>query len=271
MDKLNTTPDWTTQPDRDTTPRAWENPYGSGVYRRAIVLVNDPGRSWGELEDDFHHFRIELIHDGSTITEANGLAIRGPWSTCYTAPDEISAMVGVPVGGTSTSIGSYLRARDHCTHLFDVAGLTAAHIKRSTRSRRYDISVIDRDEAGNFVAVIARDDVECLRWEFEEGEITSPERYVGVALRSRFIRWAEDALDAEEAEAAIALRRSLDISMGRIMDLDQLELASDVGEVMAGKCYTYSDVSTVDGLRIKGSGRDFTQHPETLLDHLEAD
>jgi hypothetical protein len=268
MDKSRTADDWTTTPDREAIPRAWGEPYGKGVYRRSIVVASEPGRCWGELEDDFHHFRIELAHDGETITEANGLAIRGPWSTCYDAPGEISAMVGMPVGGTSTSIGSYLRARDHCTHLFDVAGLTVAQISRPSRSRRYDIAVRDKDNAENFVASLTRDGAERLRWEFEAGELVSPPQYVGVALRNGFIKWAEGTLDEEEAEAAIVLRRALDIAMGRSMDLDELDLASDVGEVMAGKCYTYSDSTTVDGLRIKGSGKDFTAHPQAPLDHL---
>ena len=44
-----------------------------------VRVVNlSPTHTAGELEDDFHHFRVDLTHDGTTIVKADGQYFRGP-------------------------------------------------------------------------------------------------------------------------------------------------------------------------------------------------
>ncbi len=270
MSDLSRPAGWRRPPHRDDVPRAWEREHGTGgVYRRSIVLVNTPGMTWGELEDDFHHFRIEVDHDGEVATDARGLAIRGPWQSCFDSPDAIRAAIGMRVGGTSTSIGRHTRARDNCTHLFDVTGLAVAHVGRVEPQRRYDIECTERSADDTFVARLVRDGEEVLEWHVEGLDIAAPEEWVGAPLRSGFIRWAEERLEPELAEAAIALRRVLDISMGRLKDLDELNEAAEVGGVMAGKCYTYTPEIRLGSLRMRGSAKDFTDHSDRVLGHLD--
>ena len=62
------------------------------------------------------------------------------------------------------------------------------------------------------------------------------------------IYWAALGLKKAEQNPAkinpddlITLRRVMDISMGRMQDLDEVPSAADVGGVMAGTCYTFSE------------------------------
>ena len=99
--------------DRFVAPIAYATPYGDGVYRRRIRLVNlSATHTAGELEDDFHHFRVDLTHDGTTIVRADGRYFRGPWTVCADAPDPLRAIESHPLTASSTGIGAYTGARD---------------------------------------------------------------------------------------------------------------------------------------------------------------
>src|ERR1017187_6873007 len=41
--------------------------YGSGVFRRRVRLVNQPGFVCAELEDEAHGFRLHVGHDGLKV------------------------------------------------------------------------------------------------------------------------------------------------------------------------------------------------------------
>lgn len=231
--------------------------YGSGAYRRRIRLINTgPGRTVGELEDDFHHFRIELIHDGATIIEANGSGLRGPWTSCFGADAPLHAIEGNPLSSRPSALGGYTPPTSNCTHLFDLTGLAVAHATRDIAARQYDLLVTDMVEGSNQL-VLWRDGDLLLDWQLTKGEIVGPDEWVGAPLHRKFIPWAEANLDPETAEAAIALRRVVHISMGRMMDLDEFESAASQGDQMHGKCHTYSAEVAITGLRNKASTRDF--------------
>ena len=69
------------------------------------------------------------------------------------------------------------------------------------------------------------------------------------------------------AEAAIVLRRSCDIGMGRGMDLEAYETAADIGEYQVGICYSQQPGINTVAFRTKGTIRDFDRHPDALLLH----
>jgi hypothetical protein len=253
--------------DRLVTPVAYETPYGDGIYRRRLRMVDlSPTHTAGELEDDFHHFRVDLHHDGSTILRADGQFFRGPWTVCAEAPDPLRAIEGRPLTTSSTGIGAYTPARENCTHLFDLAGLVVAHAARPERTRQYDIELTDpvgpqRAQRGT----IWRDGDLVLEWHLEHTEIVSPAPWPDAPLRRGFIGWAEANLDADGAEAAIALRRIIDIAIGRGGNLDLLDNAAQVGDVMMGKCQAFSPAKIELGVRNRGSARDFRDHADLLL------
>jgi hypothetical protein len=253
--------------DRSLAPNAYETPYGEGLYRRRIRLRNlADNHAAGELEDDFHHFRVDLHHDGQVIVEARGEFFRGPWTVCAEAPEPLRAIEGRPLTASSTGIGAYTAARDNCTHLFDLAGLVVAHATRRTPQREYDVEITDPAGAAQAsVATMWRDGVQVLEWNLAHGEIVSPAPWPDAPLRRGFIAWAEANLDPDEAEAAIALRRVIDIAIGRGGNLDVVPGAAAVAELMMGKCQAFSPGKVEVALRNRGSARHFRDHPDVLL------
>ena len=86
----------------DDVPRIPD--YGSGVYRRRIRIeqVEKHGRGGvvvGELEDDFHHFRARVTHDGQTVTAVEGQGLRIPWTTCAGATEPLTSLIGIRYTG----------------------------------------------------------------------------------------------------------------------------------------------------------------------------
>lgn len=255
---------------RTQAPRLTDGSYGTGVYRRRIRLVHlGPHHTAGELEDDFHHFRIDLHHDGTTIERAAGRGFRGPWTTCMDAPGMLRAIEGHPLSTSSCAVGTYAPARENCTHLFDLTGLAVAHAARSGSTeteRLYDFEVTDRTgPAESNRVTVWRNGEAVLEWQLARGDIVAPGDWVGAPLRKGFIQWAEQRFDPDLAEAAIALRRVVDISMGRTGDLDRFEEAHEVMVIMGPVCHSFQPHVGIHARRNRGSALVFAERPELLV------
>ncbi|MEZ5166749.1 MAG: hypothetical protein R2695_09725 [Acidimicrobiales bacterium] len=249
----------------ELVPRASTRPYGTGTYRRAIRVRLDDDRACGELEDDFHHFRVEIRHDGRTVTEVDGSGIRSPWTMCLTAGEPLAAMTGTALRTGPLAL-SHLDARRNCTHMFDLAGLVVTHAARSVNGdRRYDMAVTDSAADGERTAHLWRDGEPVLDWRLRDRTVLGPAQWTEAPLWNGFIPWAAEHLDDETAEAAVALRRACDISHGRMKDLDELDTAEPLLDVMAGICHSFQPEHAPLAIRHKGSGRDFTDHADQLL------
>lgn len=71
------------------------------------------------IEDFIHHFRLELEHDGTMVTELRGEAVRAPWSVCPGGTTQLRELSG-------SRLDQAPRPQDpteHCTHLLDLAGV----------------------------------------------------------------------------------------------------------------------------------------------------
>ena len=225
-------------------------------YRRRIELVTvSPEVVQGELEDDFHHFRVSIAHRDRRVVALDGEAVRHPWSTCPAALAPLRALVGAPVTADATGHGAHADARTSCTHWFDLAGLAIAQAGAGRGHRRYDITVPDRAKGGRTTAHLSRDGEPVLDWEVDAQAILGPDPYTGLAMGRGFLDWANTTLDADTAEAAIALRRACRISLGRLMDMDAWDRASDVGQGMENTCHTFATDVMASALRVKGSTR----------------
>ncbi len=247
--------------DRLSIPELTADGYGRGVCRRRIRLQTvDDTLVVGELEDDFHHFRAELTHDSERIIAVRGVPMRGPWSTCMDVGEPLRAIEGQPLAGRSTAIGAYAEATANCTHLFDLTGLAVAHAVRGEEERQYDFAITDVLD-GHHELAAWRNGEEVLHWHVVDGEITGPEDWVGAPLAAKFIPWAQECLDIDTAEAAIALRRMLHITIGRSANLDHVQTAAEHTDGPVGRCYSYRSETAVMALRSNGSIRDF-QAPE---------
>ncbi len=259
-------------PMRDLDPRlAVTSPWGSENPHPSHSLPALAGskliKTFGEdIEDDFHHFRVEVIHDASTILEANGTGLRGPWVTCMESDRPLRAIEGHPLTASSTGIGAYTPPTKNCTHLFDLTGLTVAHSQRDEVERVYDFAVTDtRDDEGTRELAAWRNGEEILRWTATFAEVLDPPEWRDAPLATKFIPWAAEHLDPETAEVAIALRRVIAISHGRVVDLDATPTAADLGDGPNGRCHSFQPEVAVNAIRVKKSAYDFAEHSKHLL------
>lgn len=244
-------------------------PPGTSMFCRRIRLVNEsPTHAAGELEDDCHHFRVDLHHDGTIIERAIGTFMRGPWTTCAKSPEPLRAIEGKPLTARTSEVGRYTDARQNCTHQFDLAALAVAHATRlHERERQYDMAITDMTgEECEQSAALWRNGEVIVRWKLRNRELTAPPEWVGAPLRVKFIPWAESRFEPDYAEAVIALRRVLDIAMSRIGNLDRFDDAASMdGTMMMGRCMTYTDENIPIAIRLKGSARNWEHHREFML------
>ena len=240
--------------------------YGEGVHRRAIRLATtEPGVVRAELEDDYHHFRCTLTHANGVITGCEGEAVRHPWTTCPGAMGLLRSLVGTALDARSTAILGRVRGNEHCTHLVDLAGLAIAHAHAGRATREYELTIPDR--VGNRCEpVLVRDGEELLHWVLDGGTIVDPPPFAGVSVTGGFRDFVERELDVDTAEAAVVLRRGTMISWGRSMQLDDVQVAAELGETMLGSCHTFTVGTAEHAQRKFGSTWDFTDAPDRLLD-----
>jgi hypothetical protein len=259
------TPETRTKPDRSGLPLVDAARHGSGVYRRRIVLRTvGTGVVVAELEDDYHHFRCTLRHDGRVVTACEGQAVRYPWATCPGATALLTQLAGMPLSPRSTAVGDHADVGEQCTHLFDLAGLAVAHAYSGREERRYAIDVPDRT-GDTTHAALSRDGAPLLEWTVVGDAVVAPEQFAGFSLRRGFMRSAEAEFDPDTAEAAIVLRRATMISWGRTVDLDGVRVAAELGPAFQGRCHTFSDAHRNEAIRMTATTLDFTDAADRLL------
>jgi hypothetical protein len=245
--------------------------FPEGSYRRRIrVVATEPGVVEGALEDDFHHFAVTLRHDGTTVISVEAGARRWPWSTCPGAAEPLRAVAGMPLSPRCLAIGEHGDPRMNCTHMFDLAGLAVAHAARGgpvgTR-RQYDAEIPAQAQAGAPTDVrLWRDDELVHTWTLEGRQCVAPPTFADAPWRGGFLRWADKTFAPDESEPVIVLRRACDIGMGRGMDLDAVETAKELEQVMSGVCFSMQPEQIALAVRNKGTIRDFHDNPSKLLE-----
>ena len=244
--------------------------YGSGVYRRRIRIEVTADTAIGELEDDFHHFRAILRHDGSKILEGTGVALRMPWTTCAGAMRPLERLQGLSLQSSLLATAKFTDPRMQCTHAFDAATLAVAHAARfsknpsSPSSRCYSVDIPDRKK-GLTRAELRRDGELILIWELDRVTIQSPEPFSGRSLSGgRFASWAEETFDEDGAEAAQVMRRACVISMGRIYQFDAIPHARLFAAASGGACHTFRKEIMPGADRVPDTTRDFTDEGEAF-------
>jgi Protein of unknown function (DUF2889) len=225
----------------------------SRAFRRSIRVATRIGIARAVVEDDFHHFRVEIEHDGGLVSRALGRAIRFPYTTCPMAAERLNELLGMSLSTDATAVRARTDQLLHCTHFLDLAGLAIATAARGLEARHYEATVADRLE-GKTRPTLLRDSCEVLIWEVDGHVIRGPAPYAGVGLRAGFVDWANRTLAPEEAEAAIVLRRAVFVSGGRGRDLDAMKTAPP-----RGGCYTQQPERAPFAHRVVGSTRDVTE------------
>lgn len=232
------------------------------VFRRVIriALGQEPGgpaEARAVVEDDYHHFRVSILHDGRKVTGRRTQDLRKPFTLCGVAGQRLQALVGMPLSGDVMDSFRRIDARQQCTHQLDIAALAIAAAARGTRQRRYDIAV--PLHAGRFVAELRRDGQEILSWEMLDEQITAPALFRGLGIGAGFSGWVAKHLNAEDAEAALVLRRGAFLSVGRREDEPMLAMATP-----SGVCWVHQPVRHTQALGIADSVVNFSDVPERL-------
>jgi hypothetical protein len=234
-----------------------------GRFRRRVEIDACGESVTARVEDDFHHFSVTVSHCDGVVTAIQHEAWRHPWSLCPSAGGQLTALVGsalAPDLGAALALGD---VRANCTHLFDLACLAIASAARSIANRRFDMTVEDRVD-GRTTARLVRDDGLSLALDLDGADIVGPPPYAGLSLKRGFVEWATRALDRDQAEAAILLRRAAYVSNGRRRDLDERATAADGARNMGG-CFVMRPGIAERALRMRGGTRDFSDSPDRLL------
>src|ERR1700744_4054179 len=225
-------------------------------FRRGVGIASTGDRERGEvrasLEDDFHHFRVRLVHAERRIQAIEGFAVRHPYITCPLAAGQLSRLHNAEINSLAHSVMRMTDASQQCTHLMELSGLAIAAAARSITERWFDIEVPRRVE-GRTVANLDRDGRRLLSWQLRDTTIVGPRPFGGVSLREGIAAWALSNLEPDEAEAALILRRCALISLGRAKNLD-VQLHAEP----TGRCFVQEPVRSVEGRRVVGSIVDFT-------------
>ncbi len=238
------------------------------MFRRRIVLRSRIGTSQrvtrAALEDDFHHFRVEVASTHAQVISVEAAAPRRPYTLCAQAAGQLQALVGMALTPTAHEVTRVTDASEQCTHLFELSGLAIAAAARGTLRRQYDIEVPMRLNDRTH-STLARDGVPLLEWHVLGTVIQGPPPYAGIDLYHGMARWALTTLSGEEAEAALVLRRATGIAKGRGMNLD-----AQVHARPNGNCFAQQPVRAEQAIRVVGSTLDFATRPADLCADDEA-
>ena len=232
------------------------------MFRRRIIIRSQfstvQTRVRAALEDDFHHFRVELVSRGGVVSAISATAPRRPYSLCGNAVEKLDLLLGMKLSPIAHEVTRITDPTEQCTHLFELTGLAIAAAARGTAWRQYDIEVPNRVDQRT-QARLSRDSVPLLEWDVLDTVIQGPSPYTGMDLYQGMARWALSTLPLDEAEAALVLRRATGISKGRGMNLD-----AQVHAHPNGHCFSQQPQRAAQALRMIGSTWNFAGTRERL-------
>lgn len=219
--------------------------------RRSVLIEPRPGGVRAAVEDDFHHFIVDLDHREGLITSVEAVALRFPWTLCFASSSHLQErLIGVPLD----EAGSFDSPFSHCTHQFDLAAAAALHA-RDTAPTLFTMFVADPVGARS-AAELHRNGVPSLRWELDGQEILAPAGLNGLNLR-KLKEWISLLSEAEQEETKM-LRRAVLIASGR-QRTSEAPLRADSLTGFRGACYVFQPERAVNAYRRWESDRDFSQ------------
>ena len=237
-----------------------------GAYHRLIRIKTQSTPAEGRvaraaLEDDFHHFRVELNSADGKISSIKGSVLRHPTTLCPGAAAQLQVLVGLPISTYSYGLSAHTDARQQCTHLMDLAGLAVAAVGKEISSTTYIAKVFDENSSGFRLATLERDGEECLEWHIADDKIIHPQDMNDRSIGKGFTAWATSLPTTDASEAALVLRRAVFVSEGRAYDLD----IGDNYRGDLGGCWVWQPERADAARRNVGTTRDFTHASNTLL------
>jgi len=77
--------------------------------------VSRGGEARAAVEEDFHHFRVTLRHDGREVTHVTGDTLRGPYPLCSAAGARLKELCGKEISADLPKLTRHIDARSQCT------------------------------------------------------------------------------------------------------------------------------------------------------------
>lgn len=230
-----------------------------GALNRVVRVAVANGVARAAVEDDFHHFRLTIRHAGGVVESLTAEGFRSPYSLCPAAGERLQELVGFKLTPKATDVFLHTDARLQCTHQFDLAALAITAAARG-EGREYQINVPDLVD-GRTNATLRSGGRQVLSWIVEEYGVVAPAPFRGLALGRGFTDWVSKNLDAEQAEAALVLRRGVFVSRGRRM-LEELD--AQIHAPDRGGCWVRQPGRAEGARRNVRSWRDFSADPGGL-------
>lgn len=223
-----------------------------GLHRLIRITVG-PEEGRALLHDDFHHFRVRVRHDGATVLGISAEMLRGPYSLCPRAGEELRHLVGGAVTAGMGEVVARVAARRQCTHQLELAALAIAAIGRG-RDCAYDagVRVVGPDRFDADAVCSSRIS---LAWQVSGDHINAPGRFAGIGIGAGFSMWVTATLPAEEAECALVLRRCVVLARAR-RHLEKLDARSDAPA--NGYCWVQQPGTAESARRLRGVVRDYS-------------
>lgn len=226
-------------------------------FRRRLLVTPRPETVTAAVEDDYHCMAVTLFHDGTTVTEIEGVMERMPWTTCPGAPAVLKTTFQ---GVALDEVAARGAKQANCTHLHDLAVLAAAHAT-DTGPTHYDILVSDPVD-GLVAAEIRREGQVIHRFEHRADMVTSPAVIAGVSV-FKLRGWIE-TLNGLEREAARLLQWGTILAHGRTTPMDRQSDASR----MPPNCFTFQPENAANAVRV-GQVVDFSGGRREPLSHFD--
>jgi hypothetical protein len=227
-------------------------------FRRRIVITPNSDRSTCEVEDDYHHMKVSLIHDGERATQVEALMIRVPWTTCPGARAVAEATF------TDVRLDAFARRGEkkaNCTHLHDLAIWVAAHALDAAPTC-YDVFVSDPVD-GLSAAELRRNGTALLRWNVTGFTIVDPPVLAGLPLTG-INEWIATR-DPAGQEAARILRWACLLAHGR--QRARRKLSYEQADLPAGQCFTFQPERMATAARTFDTFVDFSETGTMPLSH----
>jgi Protein of unknown function (DUF2889) len=224
-------------------------------YRRRIELYPSPGTVSAGLEDDFHRFTMRVDYSDGIITAVDARVERFPWSTCTDA----GAFLAQQAVGRKLQEVAALDVLTHCTHLYEMVVMCAAHAADSAPTR-FDLWVPDRVNDRTHATLSENGDV-IISWDMNGWLIEGSPEWAGKDLL-QLSKWRK-TLDRTWAERANLLRRAIVVSHGRKPPEELPKRADDPRRV--GACFTYTLPRGHDAIRRHDLRRDFSDSADGPL------
>lgn len=232
------------------------NPFALPGFRRCIEILPAGGSVMAALEDDFHAMAVRLIHRAGRIVRVEPMMHRAPWTTCPGARSVLrEAFEGLALDDAIRVAGK----TRHCTHLYDLASLAAAHASDPSASR-FDMAVSD-PAAGEVHALCRLNGHDIFRFSHRDNVLVHPDDLAGVSLFDR--REWRGRVGPARQEAARLLQWCAILAHGRQIPMHRQNDALR----MPANCYTFQPANALKALRV-GEVVDFSASAPNPLQHF---